>query len=813
MTKDWLSFFLSEGASVIPLKKNDKKPAIKWQRYTEEKLTKEEIERILQKEGSKNFGIICGEISRNLLVLDIDNAELFEKLSLGELAAKTLTVRTAHGYHIYLRINDNKINEWIGEKGVKSLVYPLKKKGSTEESKEEIRFQWSEHYVVGPGSIHPSGVRYEYLATSPKIIRKAKGIGLLEEIERRWNSYRNIREKGKKVKEPLFDFIKRYIKPEGVTDYGDHIKIRCPFHNDTTPSFAIYKSDNHWYCYGCEIGGKHAEFLMHLKGISREEAYEELGIKKKGKEVEKNYATTVRLDDGRYAEEILRDGVEQFVVYNPGNDSWEFVDEVNNGGEKIYPLPLLEDQRDSFILPDGVEEYGSLKELRKEMLEFALEEFDPVDNRELFELMVHLLLISWIAAERMYVMSERFIPIIAIRGPSETGKKRFLTISRWLTYRSLYVLKTTKVPTLFRAISPWKGTLILDEADLADSSERSEFIEFMNSRADGVPIPRFSLGTGEVEYFHSFGMSILAERSSSTDDGYESRKIVFPSDSTPSPEKYSLLPPEEWREKGIKLQRKLLLFRLRHLNGSIPSNLLIDGIKGFRVRESLLLLQSLSEEDKEIIANISSIAKKLEERIIIERSGSMEGLIINVVYNAIIDNNSSINQYRDGFEVLREYEKRNREENETYTSPLTLKSVSKSIGDVMSPSEVARRWRGLGQGVRSRGRIDGKLYAGIIQITNVKRFLKEIGKYVLDVDYDELRGKLKVQEKLAFDEAGEGEGELNKSKKEEKPTKFVNVKDLDENGNIKKEAYDDKFQEKQDKEAMERLKKEGLIGE
>jgi len=740
----WLDFFLNAGCSVIPLRKNGKKPLIKWKRFTEEKMDRTLLEGLLEEHDSVNCGVICGEISNNLLVIDLDNAELFEKLNLGELASKTLTVTTSKGYHFYLRFPDSELdalNKFVGEKGVKTLYYPPKKKGATEESKEEIRFQWEYHYVVSPGSIHPSGARYEHFITSPKGIVVAKGVGILEEIERRWTSYRKIKKKGDKVlKEPLFDFIKRYVKPEWVTDEGDRIKMRCPFpsHKDTDPSFNVYKDDQHFYCYGCESGGRHIEFLMLFKGITREQAMRELGVSGvKRKKAEENYKSFLRTEDGKIVEEILRDGEEQFIVYDENTGDWEYKKEIENGGKTIYPVPLVDGQSESIILADGVEEYGSLKLLRKQMLEFALEEFDPVDNKDIFELIIHLFLISWIAPERMRGLAERFIPIISARGPSETGKKRFLTVARWLTYRSMYALKTTKVPTLFRSISGWDGTLILDEADVGDSSEKSDYIEFMNSRADGVPIPRYNSGAKEVEYFHSFGMTILAERTSAADDGFESRKIIFPSEATETPEEFSLIPPREWTEKGRILQRKLLLFRLRHLNGDVPSNLIIEGIKGFRVRESLLLLQTLVDEDDEIGKNIQRIAKKLEERIIIERSGSIEGSILNYIYNMLIDHNSIVSKYRDGFEIQREFSARSPDE-APGQYPITLKTVSKSIGDVISASEVARRWRGLGQNIRSRGRVGGRLYSGIVQITNPKRFIKEIGKYIVDVDYDEV---------------------------------------------------------------------------
>lgn len=835
----WLSFFIDKGASVIPLKKNDKKPAIKWKKYTEQKLTKEEIEEVLQKEDSKNIGIVCGEISDNLLVLDIDKEELFEKLNLGEIAAKTLTVKTAKGYHIYLRIDDPELKRWIGEKGVKTLDYPPKKKGQDEESHEEIRFQWSDHYVVGPGSIHPSGARYEHLATSPKEIKKAKNVGLLEEIERRWISYHKLEKKGEGVlKEPLLDFIKRYTTPKEVVDQGDYIQMWCPFHKGTSPNaFTIYKSDNHWYDFSEEIGGRHPEFLMRFKGISKKEAYDELGLKltdgrgvstsiplkyadkdfgtltiKRGKnknlsigieseefpiaersvsadfyksewyqnvvfkhikrelenvdyekflqnisrEIESNvepvlkteegdveYLTKGELEDGRYFEEIMTDGIETFVVYDTKKDTYEYLTEINNGGKIIYPRAIGEEEINSLMLADGVDEYGSLAELRKEMVDFALTEFDPVDNKDLLELIVYLALTTWIAPEIMENLIEKFCPIVSARGASETGKKRFLTVMRWLTYRSMYVLKTVKVPTLFRMVAPWGATLILDEADLSDSHENADFIEFMNARADGVSIPRYNASTGELDFFKSFGMTVLAERSAAVDDGFESRKIIYPSDATTKPEKYSLIPPEDWCEKGKQLLRKLLLFKFRHMKNKLPTNLIIPNVNSFRVRESLLLLQSLSNEDEEIKGIIGRIAKKLEERIIIERANSMDGLIINTVYGAIVDEDGDITKQGENYEIIREH--RGRDGDGDYSTPITLKTISGTLGDVLSPAEVARRWRGLGQGTRERGRIEGKRFRGIVQIQNSEMFKKHLKKYVVDVDWKAVDAVFKKQ--------------------------------------------------------------------
>ena len=69
--------------NVIPLPARKKKPDYKWKKYQTTKVTNEEFSRwFMNKEIGKdiNFAIICGKISENLFVIDIDEASMFNKL-------------------------------------------------------------------------------------------------------------------------------------------------------------------------------------------------------------------------------------------------------------------------------------------------------------------------------------------------------------------------------------------------------------------------------------------------------------------------------------------------------------------------------------------------------------------------------------------------------------------------------------------------------------------------------------------------------------------------------------------------------------
>lgn len=41
----------------------------------------------------------------------------------------------------------------------------------------------------------------------------------------------------------------------------------CPFHDEKTPSFFIYSTDNHFYCFGCHEYGDVITFVMKIKNL------------------------------------------------------------------------------------------------------------------------------------------------------------------------------------------------------------------------------------------------------------------------------------------------------------------------------------------------------------------------------------------------------------------------------------------------------------------------------------------------------------------------------------------------------------------
>lgn len=67
--------------------------------------------------------------------------------------------------------------------------------------------------------------------------------------------------------------VPRYVK---LTNRGHYLMGRCPFHEDRTPSFALYPQNQRFYCYGCRVYGDVIEFLMRAEKLSFRQALERL---------------------------------------------------------------------------------------------------------------------------------------------------------------------------------------------------------------------------------------------------------------------------------------------------------------------------------------------------------------------------------------------------------------------------------------------------------------------------------------------------------------------------------------------------------
>lgn len=448
-----------------------------------------------------------------------------------------------------------------------------------------------------------------------------------------------------------------------------------------------------------------------------------------------------------YAEQVFRPdfGEPEFLVYELASGHVDYLSELRVDGRTITPLRYSEKEAKSVWLPDGVEEYGNLRALREKERAWALKEYDPMGNTEEFDIFLSHGLLSWIPELRKASV-ETFYPIFRVLGPSESGKKRYLTIARHIYRRPFHALKSNRLPSIFRGLGKWPGsTLVLDEADSTGDYD-SELMQFLNSRADGVPIPRYDADRHAEEFIFSEGYSILATRFPFKDTGVETRTVTQKAVSTDKPDKYDLIPPPEWVEEGRSIIRQLMMFRLRNRANAfaVPSNLLINDV-GPRVRLTLLLLHALKDQDSSIVKDYEEVGQRMEAKLREARSASDEGQVLNFVYSSIehdAEQKEIANLEHDGsvpyFVVPR---KSGTDEGENLSQPLTAGYIAEQLRS-FSARDVCTIWRGLGQTVKPRIRYTQVLGAGreertisntyrsILQASDPGRLAREFGRFV-----------------------------------------------------------------------------------
>ena len=111
---DYAVFYLSYGLSVIPLKPGEKTPLIKWERYQKEPPSIAEVRKWFK--DTDNIAIVCGKVSKNLVVIDFDGAEIYEAFlkeiegdpEIKDIVESTWLVETGKGFHVYIQVDTNR---------------------------------------------------------------------------------------------------------------------------------------------------------------------------------------------------------------------------------------------------------------------------------------------------------------------------------------------------------------------------------------------------------------------------------------------------------------------------------------------------------------------------------------------------------------------------------------------------------------------------------------------------------------------------------------------------------------------------------
>lgn len=298
--------------------------------------------------GGSNYGILTGVA--NLVVFDADQVNRLRELGILDKLPPTFTVRTGGGglhFYFYVKGLIEKIILWdktlLNDKGTPLHLGEILGKG---------------FFVIGPGSTHRSGNKYEVINDVPIAeIKKEDLLALLNVVKTNKTEKVEKQEyhKVSTLEEVSIDTIayplhaKRRLGSNGAEIYGEH-----PLHGATevkdrgkSTNFHINLRDNVWRCFACHSGGGWVQWLAVKEGIIRcDQAGKGCLTKEQFKQVIKIAKDQGLIrDDSKWTDNDYREALEKGLCKNS-------------------PLKKVRDSDESNVVDTGIEENTQKKTLQ-----------------------------------------------------------------------------------------------------------------------------------------------------------------------------------------------------------------------------------------------------------------------------------------------------------------------------------------------------------------------------------------------------------------------------------------------------------------
>lgn len=442
----------------------------------------------------------------------------------------------------------------------------------------------------------------------------------------------------------------------------------------------------------------------------------------------------------------------RFAVRYFNEDEIEFKDKIDLGekdpkGRPIIYTPVFNDhvKKGMMILPRKPVAC-TIKEVVEEAMAFVFEGFDPCGKDNELQMVVLIPISSWLLDKERPLLPVAgigvFAAIIACRGPSGSGKNRLANLLRFLSYHSLIQLSTYRIPSLYRPLDIWKGTLVIDEADVKNTGETSQLIHFINSRATGTPIGRQNPDSpSKCDAFDSFGQTIVTQRRHFDDNATEGRTVPFFCDPSDKKEIPTLLTKEQIL-KGYDIQDKLLYIRLMYWDKiEIDKTFWVENVSDHRLNSILLPIMALAKFDHGLEEIISSNITVLHEARRKLKAQSDDGVLINFLWEKIESGLFGVHNTLYYMAAKEKYQGMDGEEDLERTTPLTttslsetLKRTSRDIRKILTSLNIAP------ENAPPRFRVGKRRYRGIFFDT--RKMEKRLREFVVTYENNSLHKAL-----------------------------------------------------------------------
>jgi len=323
-------------------------------------------------------------------------------------------------------------------------------------------------------------------------------------------------------------------------------------------------------------------------------------------------------------EEIINEGKPSFVTYEKSTGQIGYIPSIDYPDFRIIPIQSAEITEGAVILPTGVEEYSSavvLVDELKGLIHFYVDLPDVA-----LEFSTWYIMMSWVY-DRLNTLS-----YLRFQGDTGCGKSRALDVIGRLCYKPLMMAGAATPAPIYREIRRFRGTVILEEADFQDTSEKGEVVTILNCGFErNRPVIRCSRDNPDnLEILPCFGPKVFATRFKFSDIALEARCLTFIMEETDREDIPPLLGSKFLLKSG-ELRKKLLLWRLRNY-GSIDADAVeeIDLGKHLepRLKQIGLPFAVPFKDQPEVLERFKTFLHAYGNEIVEERFESFQGRVI-----------------------------------------------------------------------------------------------------------------------------------------------------------------------------------------
>ena len=600
--------------------------------------------------------MVCGEISQNLLVLDFDEPELYNKFKYaipGRLL-RTFIVKTGKkGYHVYYRTPEP----------VKAI-----KMG-------KVDVQGEGKLAMIPPSIHPeTGRHYEIENFQEPLKLNSEEVELILNTLKEITGSKTPEEQAKN--EQLINKIVKIILPywkKGERDLletpflGYLRKHGIPYNTakiilekiinltgDEEASMRMNNLERNYYKIPPEklegytglkkyLQEQDLKLLeKYVKTLAGEDTPRNTPAGKKGKTTKEGGRKKEKIKKVPYID--LEDDL--YLAVWDAKDNYKFAHLARNG--EIELLDKVEIDGITYIPKDRKNNKG--QELPVGYPSYDIVKAPDVDTNTLFEILkafiwryvdmreddlemsIFFILSTWFYRKANTTAYLRFL------GDTGKGKSRMLKVIGNLCFYPIKVNGNATESAMKRIIEMFRGTLMLEESDLKGDKE-NEKIKLINTGYEkDNPALLTNKDSGDVESYDAFSPKLFAMRHPFNDAATEGRCLSIEPYETHRKDIPAVLPPKFEREVMV-LRNTLARWTLKNWgkvkfeNYEFIQNLPVEPRLKQMATPLSIILPLFQEEQGKIKNKFVEWLLKRQEEIIKHRRNSPEGL----VFNAIVD--------------------------------------------------------------------------------------------------------------------------------------------------------------------------------